>query len=89
MRIRKHELSPFPALLSTTQDRLTFTATELKALTRAADILDQAGDKAARYYADDSFPNASLSDLNMDLALMFCSGYLRDILSEKDGIRLE
>ena len=97
MKIREHELSPFPGLLSTTQTRLTFTAAELKTLERAAKILEQADRKATHYYMDDvaevcgsqgQISNPSLSDLNMDMALMFCTGYLRDILEHKSGLNL-
>ena len=98
MRISNHELSPFPALHSVKQPRLTFTAVELKALQRAADILDTADKKATQHYmtgnselwgSEGRITNPSLSDLNMDLALMLCTGYLQDILANPEGLRLD
>ena len=91
MKVYNHELSPFPGLLSTTQPRLKFTAAELKALQRTANILAEADKKATEYYrADDTeISNPSLGDLNMDLALMLCTGYLQDILATPEGLRLD
>ena len=91
MKIYKRELSPFPALESVTQDMLAFNATELAALRRTVNIMEQADAKLCQYYSKDwqGTSNPSLSDLHMDYALMLCTGYLRGILSDTRGLRLD